>query len=100
VGVVGVPKVPGPRRLHDGVRAGAVKAIGSVRTSGASRCVGGRWLEMLLCVDGFGRGRGSQSAANLDKREASTRAQGRGDERGTEGVRWGHLGLVGIVGLL
>jgi hypothetical protein len=54
VDVVGVPKVPGPRRLHDGVRAEAVKAIGSERTSGASRYVGGRWLEKLPCVDGFG----------------------------------------------
>jgi hypothetical protein len=80
VDVIGVSKVPGPRRLHDGVRAEAVKAIGSVRTSGASRCAGWRWLEKLPCVDGFGRGRGSQFAANLDKREASTQAQGKGDE--------------------
>jgi hypothetical protein len=82
--VVGVPKVPGLRRLHDGVRAEAVKAIGLERTSGASRYVGGRRLEKLPCVDGFGRGRGSQSAADLDKREASTRAQGRG-EKGQDG---------------
>jgi hypothetical protein len=80
VDIIGVPKVPRPWRLHDGVQAEAVKAIGSERTSGASRCIGGRRLEKLPCVDGFGRGRGSQSTANLDKREASTRAQGRGDE--------------------
>jgi hypothetical protein len=36
VDVVGVPKVPGPRRLHDGVRAEAVKTIGLERTSGTS----------------------------------------------------------------
>jgi hypothetical protein len=37
-----VPMVPGRRRVHDGVRAEVVKAMGSERTSGASRCDGGR----------------------------------------------------------
>jgi hypothetical protein len=56
--------------VHDGVRAEAVKAMGSEKASGVSRCDGGMRLEKLPCIGGFGRGRGSLSATNLDKREA------------------------------
>jgi hypothetical protein len=84
VDVVGVPKVPGPRRLYDGVRAEEVEALGSERTSGASRCVSRRWLETCGALVSFGRGRAARFPAIKSNRKGRGGARVQGKERGTE----------------